>query len=615
MFSKEFDVLDKIIKEGSYEERFAVFPPEASSGKTQRIIRSVAEAPSHLQFLIVTKFIDEVIRIVNGINKIKGKPVAKGLISEVDKLDKGNLFLSDREFDMFDQIIVITHATYTNICKGNKPYLEGIVGNFDTLIIDEELNPVKHSIVSYKYSDYIKVYSNIKSFSKNMAEEFNIICQYLNDEIKNKEKYTIGNQYLFAEKYNESSETICTLIDFFIVNIRSNEVNFNTKMDDEKIDFTAYKLIEMMELIKEIYISLIDGQALIHAGYKEIVTYDYNFKYFMLKNNIMLDASAKFAELYKSNLFKVFETERKIDHSKCNVVIINEKTTSSAKNKKLVEFRKMLANYVINTLGTDGKGLIATKKAEAEYLDKNEFNEFDNEIKEEIEKYNANILNEPIDYTERLSTCNYENQRGRNDYADFNHVFLAHTYRMPAPYYIFLHRFYFPEIELTNDDIIADKIRKKDAKYGEWGFKNNERLQKLMFTDMVSSQYQTLKRIARNQSPKATYHFFTTDVFIIKAVLDELYGFNFENITVIKEFCNDKKITKKDELMMYIEETISNTGKWTRIKSEDLKKKLNINRNKWLEIWKDEEFLTFCKEKRIKEANVKGQKGKWVIKY
>lgn len=56
-------------------------------------------------------------------------------------------------------------------------------------------------------------------------------------------------------------------------------------------------------------------------------------------------------------------------------------------------------------------------------------------------------------------------------------------------------------------------------------------------------------------------------------------------------------------------------GKWQRVKSSDLKKFLGISDKTWREIWKDEDFLAFCKGKRIKEGKPKGQKVNSVYKY
>ena len=329
----------------------------------------------------------------------------------------------------------------------------------------------------------------------------------------------------------------------------------------------------------------------------------------------MLDASASFSELYKSDKFEVVSTKRKIDHSKCKLTVVNIKTTTSGKSKINHLFRPRFKNYVVKALGDSESGLIVTKKDEAEYLEYINFVDFDKEVKDEIEMLNSDLFNN-IEYEERISFCNYENQRGRNDYADYKHCFLAHTYRQPRFYYVFLYRYFF-NVKATEEEM--QTINKKGENgLTYWGFHNCERLQQLMITDMLSCQYQSLKRVARNREPEAHYHIFTNDVILIELLLKELNGFNMKNFNVIQEveFLGERvsKRSKKDILKDYIEERLAQ-GKWQRVKSSDLKKSLGISDKTWREIWKDEDFLAFCKGKRIKEGKPKGQKVNSVYKY
>ena len=74
------------------------------------------------------------------------------------------------------------------------------------------------------------------------------------------------------------------------------------------------------------------------------------------------------------------------------------------------------------------------------------------------------------------------------------------------------------------------------------------------------------------------------------------------------------KRSKKDILKDYIEERLAQ-GKWQRVKSSDLKKSLGISDKTWREIWKDEDLLSFCKEKRIKEGKPRAEKVNHVFKY
>ena len=107
----------------------------------------------------------------------------------------------------------------------------------------------------------------------------------------------------------------------------------------------------------------------------------------------MLDASASFSELYKSDKFEVVSTKRKIDHSKCKLTVVNIKTTTSGKSKINHLFRPRFKNYVVKALGDSESGLIVTKKDEAEYLEYINFVDFDKEVKDEIEMLNSDLFN------------------------------------------------------------------------------------------------------------------------------------------------------------------------------------------------------------------------------
>ncbi len=615
IFEEELKELDKNIRLGYNAFRFKVFPFEASAGKTRQTIASAIK--TEREMLIVTKFKTEVDRIVTEINKGAGFAKACGIVSDVELVQNNqHLVLSAREIEFFQYgVIVITHSQYYKLCKGENAYLEGLVRYFDTLLIDEEFNPIKNNLYTFtlKRNEDMKELFTSFGLGENLKELTNI----LESEFSKKE-YKPSNQLHWIE-LNEDITYIKEKFEILKNLINSNIENINVKLIDYKnnTNKSCYisDITDYIDLIEKIIVNSLEGYSLIDVNEKVIATYDYNFQFFKLKNNIMLDASASFSELYKSDKFEVVSTKRKIDHSKCKLTVVNIKTTTSAKSKINHLFRPKFKNYVVKALGDSEKGLIVTKKDEAEYLEYINFVDFDKEVKDEIEMLNSDLFNN-IEYEERVSFCNYENQRGRNDYADYKHCFLAHTYRQPRFYYMFLYRYFF-NVKATEEEM--QTINKKGENgLTYWGFHNCERLQQLMITDMLSCQYQSLKRVARNREPEAHYHIFTNDVILIELLLKELNGFNMKNFNVIQEveFLGERvsKRSKKDILKDYIEERLAQ-GKWQRVKSSDLKKFLGISDKTWREIWKDEDFLAFCKGKRIKEGKPKGQKVNSVYKY
>ena len=615
IFEEELKELDKNIRLGYNAFRFKVSSLEASSGKTRQIIASAIKTKREM--LIVTKFKTEVDRIVTEINKGAGFAKACGIVSDVELVQNNqHLVLSAREIEFFQYgVIVITHSQYYKLCKGENAYLEGLVRHFETLLIDEEFNPIKNNLYTFTLKRNEEMKELFTSFG--LGENLKELTYILENQFTKKE-YKPSNQ-LHWIKLNEDSTYIKNKCEILRNLINKDNENISVKLIDYKNNTNKSCCIsditDYIDLIEKIIVNSLEGYSLIDVNEKVIATYDYDFQFFKLKNNIMLDASASFSELYKSDKFEVVSTKRKIDHSKCKLTVVNIKTTTSGKSKINHLFRPRFKNYVVKALGDSESGLIVTKKDEAEYLEYINFVDFDKEVKDEIEMLNSDLFNN-IEYEERISFCNYENQRGRNDYADYKHCFLAHTYRQPRFYYVFLYRYFF-NVKATEEEM--QTINKKGENgLTYWGFHHCERLQQLMITDMLSCQYQTLKRVARNREPEAHYHIFTNDVILIELLLKELNGFNMKNFNVIQEveFLGERvsKRSKKDILKDYIEERLAQ-GKWQRVKSSDLKKSLGISDKTWREIWKDEDFLAFCKGKRIKEGKPNGQKVNSVYKY
>lgn len=615
IFEEELKELDSAINIEYNTFKFKVFSLEASSGKTRQTIASAIK--SKREILIVTKFKVEVDMIVKEINKGAGFAKAAGVVSDIELIkNNSNLYLSARniEFNKY-KVIVITHSQYSKMCTGENVNLIKLVERFTTLIIDEELNPIKNNLYTFtlKKNEEIKVL--FTSFG--MGEEFKELTNILELQFSKKE-YKPINQLHWID-LNEDITYIKGKCEEIRRLIKNEEENITIKLIDVKLatgyNYCLSELIDYIDLIEKIIINSIEGYSLIDVNEKVISTYDYNFSYFKLTNNIMLDASASFSTLYNSDKFEVVKTKRKIDHSKCKITVINLKTTTSSKSKINHLFRDKLKNYVTKVLGDTDKGLIVTKKDEAKYLEDFSFVDFDKEVKDEIEMINSDLFKN-IEYEERISFCNYENQRGRNDYAEYKHCFLAHTYRQPRFYYVFLYRYFFG-VKTTSKEM--ETVHKKDEsglKY--WGFHSCNELQQLMLTDMISCQYQSLKRVERNRNPKGHYHIISNDSIVINSIIEQLKGFNMKNYEVIQEeeFLGERvsKRSKKDILKEYIEERLAQ-GKWEKVKSSDLKKRLNISDKTWREIWKDEDLLSFCKEKRIKEGKPRAEKVNHVFKY
>lgn len=139
--------------------------------------------------------------------------------------------------------------------------------------------------------------------------------------------------------------------------------------------------------------------------------YAYNNKinYFMLKNNIMLDASGKFLELYNlSDKFQIENSERVINHSNTTINFIDENSATDAINRNSVYFTE-LTKYIKKHVTNDDKVLIIGRED-----DKQEF-----------------INNDILFESGKVEFTNFDAMRGKNDRADFNKCFVIHTPNQP----------------------------------------------------------------------------------------------------------------------------------------------------------------------------------------
>lgn len=574
--AESLEKLSSEIINGKNKYNFLVFSIETAGGKTYTSIQAMAKC--NKKCLFVTKFKSEAIRVAEEINKISpNKAIAYTPDEKLAGTHCTNSFQTGLEY----QNLIITHSTYINISsKINDKYKDwnkSIKNKFTTLIIDEEINPVKNSMVEYSMTNYYKWLDCVNYFSN----------QDLNQRFEGINSYLIG---LINEKYNEPNQLhkVCLNIPIeLVVEAKEELVNKIKDIDDELFkeykenhggEFTREILLAFIEKIHLIYSCLINSKAIIKPG-KALYGYDYNFTYLMLENNIWLDASANFYTMYNlSDLFKVIKVDREIDHSNCKIEF-HRINTSTTKKRNDLSIRDEITNH-INSHYKDKSVLVLSNKQECRSL------------KEYIEE-------ERLDNVKFL---NFEEMRGVDRFKDFDVCYYAHTYRLTPAYYIFLYE-YFSRMNLSDEEIVTSN--RISLEKSEWGFDNLE-LHELMITDMASSMYQGLKRIQRNNKPNAIFEIWTKEIHSMLIFKHQLYGAK-KNMEIEKEL----KRTKKDELFNYLIE------EWNRkkVRSVDVRKKLSISEPTWKRIWKDKDFVNKLKERRIKQSYIGKEKCNFVIKY
>ena len=576
-------LLREEILKGKNRDVFKVFAIETAGGKTTTSISamtdSIKNTLTNRKFVFISKFKAECIKIANEINLMFENKKAIALIFD-ESVHDSNCTRNIYEVKNYD-ILITTHATYCNMSnpKSDKHIaLKNIIyNNFHTLIIDEEINPVKEGYYEFSKADIEIIQILLNSYNKNIGENFNnFVCKLL--EELNSNNYSSKNQLHRVNEINILKITI----DVYYNNIYKDIENMNEEWLKDNTNETITTLLNKLDSIYSTWMSILDNVALINVKEGKIYSYNYNFNYLMLKNNIWLDASANFYTIYNNSLFNVVKVEKTIKHDKCKVNIIKVKTTTSAKNVDK-KFRDDITKYINENVSNSSKGVVLTKKVECESL-------------ESEEKYLKNNKN--------ISLLNFENMRGVNDYRDYKQCFYVHTYRLSPAYYVFLHEYF-------NNIILPDKeIEVKRINNVEWGFANNKEIQELMISDMASSMYQGLKRIERNRNPKATFHIFCKEMKVVHMALKEMNGIlNKDILKVIEE----RPIGNKEAIINFID----NIWDKKRITCKDVyNEQLGIDKKIWSAIWKDEAFLTEMKKKRVKIGYTKhSKKTMYLMKY
>ncbi|NHN34851.1 hypothetical protein [Paenibacillus agricola] len=492
-----------------------MFPFEANIGKTVTLIQTLESMKVHRPFtrsLVVCKFITEVNRIA------KGVPDALAIHSENKKINEDEI----RDHS----VVVITHSKYIQLCKDRekrKKYTEGRTN----LIIDEELNLLSMEILN---SDSIYTMEKILNEISVKFKIFDTVTQLdLGSMYKNiiadieveKNKYIENEMKFFLFEDKDVESRINELISL-IKEARFTKNYLRHLKNRFGITTGNVHVIGKLEMLKRYY-----NNPKVIACNKTLHTYNDKIGYFLLDNNILLDASAKFHHMYEtSNIFEVVNSERIFDHANWTINFIKQNSTGYAKHSNDYFYKDVMKLIKENTSEGDKIFLIGC----------------DEDI-DALEKDHPKELGK-LD----ISMSNFQAMRGKNDWEDYNKCFIVHTPNISFAYYAFMYMFYTSE-QLTNDDLFIQKINKG------MGFTKNEDLEKLRITDIVSNIYQGLKRIGRgkqNADKKADVYIINNNDRVHKMILKQLNGViegdcKFESVREKKRKKREQKGYNKDK--------------------------------------------------------------------
>lgn len=461
-----------------HRDKFKVFTYEAATGKTTTICNALNELYSkspNTKTLIVTKLKVEQEKLKENLGQ-KAK-----VVNSERKIKEENLSSYP--------VLIITHELYKRLCKDYERRQYYIKGRTN-LIIDEQLDLLEvREFNTVKADEMRSNLSKVRCMEDNHNYELNTIY----GKIIRKLNDTISSNYQSEMTFvNIEDEQIIGKIDFLKKRLENG--NFPKSLRKKKMN-----IINEVDFIRHFY-----NNKYVIAANGRLYSFNNKIDYFKLDNNILLDASGSFLELYRNSVkFKVEDFGRVVNHSDTTLTFIEENSTTSSIERDPDKYFEGLVQYVRTNTCKDDKILLIGR----EKVDKRESIEY---------------LRELIDLDDRkIEFVNFDAMRGKNDWGNYNKCFIIHLPN--SPFYNYAYQYlYYSKGELVDDDL---KLQKIDTNYG---FINSEVLEKFRITDVVSSIYQGLKRVNRlhNLNTKCDLYVVTNNKRIQELIIKQFKNLN-----------------------------------------------------------------------------------------
>lgn len=513
--------------------QFNILPVEWAGGKTLTLYYIISTLykldKDNTGTVILKKFDNEVDKTVKEINKLTGEKTAIGLISNSDKYKD---LTEVKEWNNFKNkaskyhTVVTTHSRYEKLLLTFKFYK--YLGKYNdkprrNLIIDEFIDIVNKFTLSEnilsELSEVIPVVI-IQNYWKLIEPIINELNLY-----STQSKKSFYGKFFFNQSLFNTIETV----------IKNNDLKKN------KESFTKAKVLRLLDNIKEI---------LKHGGVINnnfISSYNRNLRLIGLNNNLILDANAGFDYRYVLNeQTNILPQSKFRDYSKGKLTVYYI-GTSINKLKNTPDY----FDIVIKMLNEETTHTLAVIQ-----------NEFVSMLEENITNKNVEINH-------------FYNLLGKNDYKNFDKVYLLGTPRLDSSNYI-LNYYYYTNKEY--DKKISLEMGKKD---GTIGF-NNKDVDKLRIGCTAGELLQCAMRICRT-TDNFTGHIllFTKDDGVTDLIQKQLSEININTKFIAIESDKNKnpKINSWQKLIQEVSKLSSGIYTKNEIRGKiDFKKKNNFSK-------------------------------------
>lgn len=388
-------------------------------------------------------------------------------------------------------VVIITHEMYMQLWKSPSKMKKFTEGR-QNLIIDEEVDVVKE----LKYDT-----NRISFFKMILPEQLVSLYDESIAEIKallseSKEK-TFVNLKLDS-KIDGNLSRLKKIINKEVTKQHIDSIKDEIFREFKKV-ITKTCYIEEIEVIREFY----KNTAILDSD--KLYTFDGRLQYWFLENNIMLDANAGFHYGYElSDKFKVHRHTRIVDHSRWNVNICDVNTTKNGK-KKYTNFHDIITKHIEENEKKGDEILIIGNKDDCDKI-----------------------------HAENIDKAYFGNIIGKNNWREFNKLYVVHTPNIPFHTYILKFLYY------SGKRFNGRNKHNMITKEGVFTFENKE-LDKVRKKYVAGELYQAIKRIDREVNKEdVQIYIFNNDKEVISKVLKQIKNVNVNNFSV------DVKIIKKE---------------------------------------------------------------------
>jgi len=496
-FKKQIESLKEQILYGNNKDKFLVINGEAGLGKTLYTEQALVElAMQNRKAIFVRKFVEDCQGSAKRINKQFKKEVAIAIHTQNYKDLKEIL-------DNYN-ILIITHKRYVDLSK-NKAERKLFTKNRDVLIIDEEIDMLEEMVYTIQRIEY---FDNLLERGI-IRDLYNLCTKEIESFLRTNKARTFFKTSIDVSKELKQLKKL-------IMNSRLREFVKAQIIFDNNIETAIIQkedkeiLMTKSDFVKEIEVLENFINHICYAENAFLYSFDRQIKFWKLKNNLILDATASINYIYKAGIqFLVQKQEKVINHSNWTMYIINQNTNKT--NKSKAENLYNVINQEIDNIvlfGNLDKTLVVGNKEEQKYIHTSEY----------------------IDYAW------FGNITGKNDWKDFSKVFIIHNPQYPFHTYIAKYMLYAGEKALLKENLGI--IR--DGKVVRFA---SGKLETLRQTTIASEIYQAIKRINRLNNQNSEIYFMNNDVEIINIVISQ-----FQNMKV-KEYNLEEKIIYKESKM------------------------------------------------------------------